>query len=440
MVKMLVLVRHGVPEAASASGSDFDRRLTPSGARALETAYPHMFGLLADGFEPTIWSSPAVRALETARIVADALDAPGVEAHDSLYAQDLPAFLDELDATDVETVVAVGHAPFVDLAATHLLGTAPSFDKGSVAAIELPGGPRKPGRLLWFVAGPDPATWEGLSVVEEAIEQAAVDLAALAQEFLAAPGDAEALRSFRVALRRVRSLLEFLEPWQSKKQNHRCEHVLKELQVASARLRSLDILARTVADLVEGGELAENSLLPLACSKERALECSSLLEFMRAHHAMRGLSRLSDDLSHLRWKTRVLARGLTERDFQSHFDDELAAVDGDLFGLDLCDGNAVFSARRDAKEMHYVAERLGAVLGSERAQMSEYMDEIQVELGDLSDARRNQRLAEELARSPRFGGVRADLGVVARDQSEVVSAITSGLKRLEVDGRPGKDR
>jgi CHAD domain-containing protein len=161
---------------------------------------------------------------------------------------------------------------------------------------------------------------------------------------------------------------------------------------------------------------------------------------MRAQHSGKGLSRLSDDLADLSWKSRVLVSGLTEQDFQARFDEELAAVDDDLFGLDLRDEDAVFSARRDAKEMHYVAELLGAVLGPERAQMSEYMDEIQVELGALSDARRNQRLAEECARSPRFGGVRADLGVVARDQSEVVSAITSGLERLEVDGRPGKDR
>ena len=80
-------------------------------------------------------------------------------------------------------------------------------------------------------------------------------------------------------------------------------------------------------------------------------------------------------------------------------------------------------------------ERLAEVLGDERAQASEYMDSIQAELGALSDARVNERLAQDLSKSPRFRGVRADLGVVARDQSEVVSAILSGLQRLEQDGR-----
>ena len=96
------------------------------------------------------------------------------------------------------------------------------------------------------------------------------------------------------------------------------------------------------------------------------------------------------------------------------------------------------NARRDAKEVHYVASRLGVVLGPERAQMSAFMDEIQNELGSLSIASDNQKLANEFSKSPRFRGVRADLGVVARDQAEVVSATLSGLRRREARSAKGK--
>ena len=100
---------------------------------------------------------------------------------------------------------------------------------------------------------------------------------------------------------------------------------------------------------------------------------------------------------------------------------------------DSSSANAVYDARRDAKELHYVANRLGVVLGDERAQMSQYMDEIQRDLGALCNARTNATLADEFRHSPRFRGVRADLGVVGRDQTEVVSAIVSGMKRREAD-------
>ena len=209
--------------------------------------------------------------------------------------------------------------------------------------------------------------------------------------------------------------------------------------MASARLRALDILSETVAGLVESGELGENSLLPMSCAKERSLECASLLTLMRKRHSAKELGKIAHELAHhFGWKSKVSERGVTADDFRAHFDEQFNEVDEDLFGLDLRDGDAVYVARRDTKEMHYVAERLGEVLGPERAQMSEYLDEIQRELGALSDARSNKQLAEECAKSPRFRGVRADLGVVARDQSEVVSAITSGMERREADGRPAR--
>lgn len=438
MVKMLVLVRHGAPEATSPTGSDLDRRLTDSGARSLRAAYPRTFALLGDNPSVSVWSSPAVRALETADVVAAAVGVEDIEVRQSLYAQDGAAFIAELEASDAPCVIAVGHAPFVDTMAARLVGSCPSFGKGTVAAIDLPEGPSGRGNLRWYVAGPECASWEELALVERALAESADDLVGCAKAFLKSPDEPSALLEFRVAIRRVRSLLQFLEPWQAKKQNRRCEHILKELQVASAHLRALDILSEAVDGLVESGELGENCLLPMACAKERALECSSLVTLMRKRHAAKDLKRLARDLGCLSWKSKVAEHGLTAEDFRVRFDAEFNEVDEGLFGLDLRDGDAVYVARRDTKEMRYVAERLGEVLGPERAQMSEALDEIQRELGALSDARSNKQLAEECAKSPRFRGVRADLGVVARDQAEVVSAITSGMERREADGRPAR--
>ena len=440
MVKTLVLVRHGAPEASSPTGSDLDRRLTSSGAHALRVAYPSTFSLLGDDVRPVVWSSPAVRALETADVVAAATGADDIEVHQSLYAQDVSAFLAELEAVDALCVIAVGHAPFVDNLSTRLLGMCPPFGKGTAVAIDLPAGPSGRGVLRWYVTGPEVASWEELALVERGVSSAASVLMDSTEAFLANTDDPEGLLRFRVAIRRVRSLLQFLAPWQAKKQNRRCEHVLKQLQVASAHLRALDILSETVDGLVESGELGENSLLPMACAKERALECSSFVTHMHKLHAAKDLKRLARDLEHLSWKSKVAEKGLTAEDFRERFDALFNEVDEDLFGLDLRDGDAVYVARRDTKEMHYVAERLGEVLGPERAQMSEALDEIQRELGALSDARSNKQLADECAKSPRFRGVRADLGVVARDQAEVVSAITSGLERRESDARPAKKK
>lgn len=434
MVKTLVLVRHGSPEEVAASGLDEDRRLTPAGVRALAAAYPRTFALLGDDPELEVWSSPAVRALETAQAVCDATGAQDVVVHQSLYHQDLAAFLAELADAQTSTVVAVGHVPFMDMAAAQLTGCGLTFGKGAAMAIDLPDGPTGRGSVKWFVAGPDPIAWDAPAVAEAEVAQMAAELKALFDEMRKSPDNPAALRAFRVGLRRLRSLLEYLVPWQAKKQNRRSVRLMKELQEATGPLRGLDILCECVDGLVESGELAAGSLLPMACAKERALASEGVTELLRKQHAARHLDELEIDLAAFDWKGRVLEAGLSAADFQSHFDQELAQVDGALFGLDLADQDAVFHARRDAKEVHFVSERLAEVLGEERAQASEYMDSIQGELGALSDARVNERLANDLSKSPRFRGVRADLGVVARDQSEVVSAILSGLQRLEQVG------
>ena len=189
MVKTLVLVRHGVSERGS---EDMSRELTRAGQRALSANYPHIFGLLGpEGEEAEIWTSPALRALETAEIVAEALDAEGLEIHDSLYDQDLPALQAELEHADAETLILVGHAPFLGYVAETLLGFELPLTKGAVCAIDVRGSlghqhecvwkqlgdVREPhGKLLWLVSGPSTQPWETLDALDEACAHAATNL------------------------------------------------------------------------------------------------------------------------------------------------------------------------------------------------------------------------------------------------------------------------
>lgn len=451
MVRTLVLVRHGKAENARDGSSDLCRELTPDGRHALEIAYPRTFSLLDDYDDVNVWSSPAIRAMQTAQVVATALGVDGIEVDQTLYDQDADAILAQLATTPEDTVVVVGHVPSLDTIATQLLGSPIKLSKGAALAIELsrPSAPTgetaevpalpTPASPLWFVDGPKSSAWGSLVSIEGEVIASAGELSAGAESFFNNPDDVDALRDFRMDVRRLRSLVSFLFPWEPKKQAERADKVLRNLLDTTARLRGIDIFSQTVDDLVESGELGENSLLPVACAHERKLECSSFMELVRKKGLAKKLGALVEELSRFRWKKSVLAHGLGENDLKSRFDEELDTLDQALFGLDLSSPNAVYDARRDAKELHYVANRLGVVLGDERAQMSQYMDEIQRDLGALCNARTNASLADEFRHSPRFRGVRADLGVAGRDQSEVVSAIVSGMRRREAAEEPEAD-
>lgn len=452
MVRTLVLVRHGKAEKERDGSSDLYRELTPDGRHALEIAYPRTFSLLEDYDDVNVWSSPAIRAMQTAQVVATALSVDGIEVDQTLYDQNVDAILSQIVTTPEDTVVIVGHVPSLDIVASRLLGRDVRLNKGAALALELSQPPAAEGdgeatlptaSVLWFVDGPKPSVWGSLVSIEGEVTASAGELAACAESFFNKPDSIDALCDFRMAVRRLRSLVSFLAPWESKKQAERADKVLRNLLDATARLRGIDIFSQTVNDLVESGELGENSLLPVACANERKLEHSSFMELVRKKGLAKKLDALVEELSGFRWKKSVLARGLSEEDLKARFDEELDALDQALFGLDLSSPRAVYDARRDAKELHYVANRLGVVLGDERAQMSQYMDEIQRDLGALCNARTNAALADEFRHSPRFRGVRADLGVAGRDQREVVSAIVSGMKRREASdeaaGEPEQD-
>ena len=156
MTKKLVLVRHAKTERGFGK-LDIDRELTEAGLAAIEAAYPRTFALL-EGEAPVIWASPAVRARQTAAVVADALGIArdAIELHSSVYAQDESFLLAELDAADDACVIVVGHVPLVEDMAYDLAGLSLDFNTGAACALELTGQLAKPAKLLWFVRGPKP--------------------------------------------------------------------------------------------------------------------------------------------------------------------------------------------------------------------------------------------------------------------------------------------
>lgn len=151
MPETLVLVRHGRPEPGGFK-IDFERELTPEGRAAIAAAYPQVFAVL-DPATSEIWSSPALRAWQTAEVVAEALgmDEDDIIVHDELYAQDAQAFLDALAACDAATVIAVAHIPLVERLLYGLTGVGNGFDAGAVAAIGFKDGSAE---LEWFEQGP----------------------------------------------------------------------------------------------------------------------------------------------------------------------------------------------------------------------------------------------------------------------------------------------
>jgi phosphohistidine phosphatase len=151
----VLIIRHASAVPSGTPGiADDDRPLTPRGKARFRVAAQ---GLARIAHRPDLLlTSPLPRARATAEIAARAFRRiePVVEralAHGSVA--DVLAVLARQPAE--ATVAIVSHEPVVSSLLARLLGASRgdgfAFKKGGVALVDLPGGPRAAGRLVWFL-------------------------------------------------------------------------------------------------------------------------------------------------------------------------------------------------------------------------------------------------------------------------------------------------
>jgi phosphohistidine phosphatase len=128
----VILIRHGDAVSSSPLG-DHGRPLSIEGRRQAAASGR---ALAQRGIRPArVWCSPLVRAVQTAELVIASLDFEGViEARDDLFPDSSPdSLVAALARTGVdETIVVVGHQPYMSTAASLLLDTSiSSFGTGN---------------------------------------------------------------------------------------------------------------------------------------------------------------------------------------------------------------------------------------------------------------------------------------------------------------------
>ncbi len=153
------LMRHGI--AVTQGSADFPddakRPLTPEGKKKMKEIAE---GLARLGFRPDwVVSSPLVRAVETAEIVAESLDASvPTDFCDALSpggsTEELISFLAK--QANRRRVLLVGHEPDLSALAARLIGAGHranlAFKKGGCCLITFNEFPTKsPGQLLWWL-------------------------------------------------------------------------------------------------------------------------------------------------------------------------------------------------------------------------------------------------------------------------------------------------
>lgn len=403
MVKTLVLVRHANPDY-SADVPDLERPLTRAGLRSIQDTMPRELSLLDQRGSCSVWSSPALRARQTAEVVADVLHVPAsaIEVHPELYAQDKDAFFANL-AKARGCVVAVGHVPFMEELFALLSGGKVRVGKGSVACFTFEDEDLEHASLAWYVQGPDSERWHTLLVVGDTLSAQAQRIQDALKKLQKHPRDPELLHDFRVALRTGRSLMAFVRPFQKRRQNLAIDMLLSDLQHATSLLRELDVLCDRVKET--GG--SEALTLYAACQQARDNERTRVVAYLGRRDTQRKAREALHGMRNLRWRSGTESEGLGAREFCDEFDRLAKTCRKGYAACDFEDDDETHALRRRIKNLRYVAVGYAELLGSERSAVGGEAKKVQEELGVLCDARVNLRLIETFSKRGWFEGAEA---------------------------------
>lgn len=153
----LYFLRHGI--AQDIAPSDYERKLTPEGIAKLEKSAQviERLGLEID----YVFTSPRVRAVETAQIVANQLTL-SISVRDELNfqfsQQNLPELLNGLDSST--NILLVGHEPTFSSVIEALTGARVDMKKGGLARVDITRTSPLSGILVWLIA---PRVFEALA-------------------------------------------------------------------------------------------------------------------------------------------------------------------------------------------------------------------------------------------------------------------------------------
>jgi len=146
----LYIMRHGHAEHTIGI-DDAQRQLTEKGIQRIETTAQVLKQL---DINPTyIYSSPRVRARQTAEIVASALD-KNIEITEAMnfgFGYSALKRLAESKATDAE-LMFVGHEPTLSTVIEAITGAIVEMKPGGFARIDIYDHSNMRGQLIWFIA------------------------------------------------------------------------------------------------------------------------------------------------------------------------------------------------------------------------------------------------------------------------------------------------
>ncbi|MDD4080704.1 MAG: CHAD domain-containing protein [Eubacteriales bacterium] len=392
----IVLIRHATAQERSEATRDIARPLTREGRERFTARLPRLREHLPPEGQILIWSSPAVRAMQTAQILAREWKITNIAAFHWIYTGESAAFLRALSqAEDDATYIVVGHEPHLGDWSEALNGARVSFRKGGAAAFRLVDEAGPEAELLWTHRAEHPEA-DSNSLVKKTLTARDYKYAMIRlthkmlfsfRKFLRHPYNPRATHKLRVQTRRGRSVIALIKPLTDEKEYRGIQEQLKGLARGFSRLRELDVLLAQCLEQMP----QENTLCGIV---KQAREEELKQVYMDAQG-----SAIPDTLLALltrfsSWDEKTLEEKVSRADYAAKRVRKWRKSAGKAMKkLDLNDFEAIHAQRIRFKKLRYVQDIFPALTDGE----DETRAALQEDLGLICDTYVNAALLKELA-------------------------------------------
>ncbi len=131
----VILIRHGIAEDGH---PDAKRELTQKGIERLNETFKDFGEELSPNSMTRVWSSPLVRAVQTAAILCDYLNIKDFERYSFIASGEYELFKESLKAQDIRSrIIICGHEPILSEWTLELTGEYLPYKKGMIVSIDM---------------------------------------------------------------------------------------------------------------------------------------------------------------------------------------------------------------------------------------------------------------------------------------------------------------
>ncbi len=428
------VIRHGGITGMEHENDDYLRGLTEEGINEFRESINSIRDLLIHMEKPIIWSSSKVRADQTARIISETLNIDDISYFNFLANGDYEEFIKQLlmQARD-NTIIAVGHEPFLSDWILRILGQEMTVKKGQIICINFEEKNlvsaslewiKEPKREIEYYKVPNIKKGSFSTDIKNVAAYYTQRILLMRDNFIKSPEDVVAVHQFRVSIRSLRSIMSFIKSYLDIEKYEAYQNILREMAQRFLYIRQYDVIIKEWEAIIEENVeyLGQRKVFLQVLKKERLKEQDIAFKWIINEDISHGLSEI---LSWIWSFDDGLDTDETEDYFDRRLEKILNRVNKGMITVDYSKLEEVHSLRIQCKKARYVLENLQQT--NKNIKLSKKYKVLQDDLGLICDTMVNKSFLDKLIENNKIDGIEYEVGIFIGYQMNHASSV---IKRL----------